>query len=131
RPQWQIELREKFNFNIPIYDGHRLTWYDSPALRGRLEWPVDRTLWHHESIVIVSSHLMRRRRILIVLDEAHHARRKGAGSSTEGRTQRPAPADAGLEASDAGVVTAHRHPHACGPRRGLGPSRPAGDAAAR
>ncbi|KAF0116651.1 MAG: hypothetical protein FD149_1343 [Rhodospirillaceae bacterium] len=43
RPQWQVEMREKFNLSIPIYDGHRLTWYDSPALRGRLERPVDRT----------------------------------------------------------------------------------------
>ena len=30
--QWQIELREKFNLNWPIYDGGRLAWHPSPAL---------------------------------------------------------------------------------------------------
>ena len=29
--QWQIELREKFNLNWPIYDGQKLCWYPSPA----------------------------------------------------------------------------------------------------
>ena len=29
RPQWQVEMREKFNLNIPIYNGHKLVWYDS------------------------------------------------------------------------------------------------------
>ncbi len=33
--QWQIELREKFNLNWPIYDGRQLVRYSSPALRGR------------------------------------------------------------------------------------------------
>ena len=32
--QWQIELREKFNLNWPIYDGRQLIWHASPALRG-------------------------------------------------------------------------------------------------
>lgn len=27
--QWQIELREKFNLNWPIYDGRSLNWYPS------------------------------------------------------------------------------------------------------
>ena len=31
--QWQIELREKFNLNWPIYDGGRLTWH--PHARAR------------------------------------------------------------------------------------------------
>lgn len=96
RPQWQVEMREKFNLNIPIYDGQKLVWYDSPAMRGALERPVGRDVWHQEPILIVSSHLMRRRDRqaelleaaepwdLVVLDEAHHARRKGAGSATEG-----------------------------------------------
>ena len=32
--QWQVELREKFNLNWPIYDGQRLCWYPSPGLQG-------------------------------------------------------------------------------------------------
>ncbi len=90
--QWQIELREKFNLNIPIYDGKNLCWYDCPALRvfGQgIEKSVSRQEWHKESIVIVSSHLMRRSDRakelledaepydLVFLDEAHHARRQG------------------------------------------------------
>ena len=94
--QWQIELREKFNLNWPIYDGEKLVWYPSPAWRGRNERDVSRDHWHHEPAVIASSHLMRRRDRaaalleeadpwdLVVLDEAHHARRRAAGSPQEG-----------------------------------------------
>ena len=94
--QWQIELREKFNLNWPIYDGRKLVWYPSPAWRGRSERDADRDHWHREPVVIVSSHLMRRRDRaaalleqaepwdLVILDEAHHARRRAAGSQREG-----------------------------------------------
>ena len=94
--QWQIELREKFNLNWPIYDGRKLVWYPSPAWRGRNERDVDRGHWHREPVVIASSHLMRRRDRsaallegaepwdLVVLDEAHHARRRAAGGPQEG-----------------------------------------------
>jgi SNF2 family DNA or RNA helicase len=101
--QWQIELREKFNLNIPIYDGKALIWYDCPALRVLGEpiiKPVSRQEWHQEPIVITSSHLMRRadraRELineaesydLIFLDEAHHARRKGvSGNQPKGANQ--------------------------------------------
>jgi SNF2 family DNA or RNA helicase len=93
--QWQIELREKFNLNWPIYDGHKLIWYRSPATEHRIEKAVGRDEWHREPFVIMSSHLARRqdRRAelleaaeawdLVVLDEAHHARRRGAGSAQE------------------------------------------------
>ena len=92
--QWQIELREKFNLNWPIYDGTKLAWYESQALRGKNERKVGLRDWHREPIVIASSHLMRRKDRaaqlleakpwdLVVLDEAHHARRRGAGSAQE------------------------------------------------
>ena len=90
--QWQIELREKFNLNWPIYDQGRLTWFPSRAMQGRHEREVAPDAWHEEPAVIASSHLMRRRDRagvllaaepwdLVVLDEAHHARRRGAGSA--------------------------------------------------
>ena len=94
--QWQIELREKFNLNWPIYDGSKLAWYPSPAWRGRNERDAGREDWHREPAVIASSQLMRRsdRAVelleraeswdLVVLDEAHHARRRGAGSQRDG-----------------------------------------------
>ena len=95
--QWQIELREKFNLNWPIYDGRKLVRYPSPALAGAHERVVDRDRWHEEPVVIASSHLMRRHDRaavllgeatepwdLVVLDEAHHARRRGAGADNEG-----------------------------------------------
>jgi superfamily II DNA or RNA helicase len=93
--QWQVELREKFNLNWPIYDHDRLTYYPTRALLGVTEKPVSRDDWHKEPAVIASSQLMRRtdraRELLevaepwdlIVLDEAHHARRRGVGGPKE------------------------------------------------
>jgi SNF2 family DNA or RNA helicase len=88
--QWQIELRDKFNLNWPIYDGKRLVWYPSPAMRGR-DWQlVESDKWHTQPFVIASSQLMRREGRadqllkaepwdIVVLDEAHHARRRSGG----------------------------------------------------
>ncbi len=92
--QWQNELYEKFNLNVPIYDGSTLTWRKVHGGRGPVEKPVGRNEWQTEPVVLVSSFLMRRadrqRELLeavdwdlLVLDEAHHARRRGAGSSQE------------------------------------------------
>ncbi len=93
--QWQIELYEKFNLNWPIYDGGKLVWYESRAMRGQHERKVEREEWHREPVVLASSQLMRRRERaselleraepwdLVVLDEAHHARRRAAGSTRE------------------------------------------------
>ena len=105
--QWQIELREKFNLNWPIYDGRRLTRCASPALSAEDEREVGRKAWHEEPAVIVSSQLLRRKDRaaellgeagpagdlpprdlpswdLIVLDEAHHARSRSAGAARHG-----------------------------------------------
>ncbi len=94
--QWQIELREKFNLNWPIYDEGKLVRYPARALRGNHERPVDAKRWHEEPVVLASSQLMRRKERaavlldeaerwdLVLLDEAHHARRRAAGSPQEG-----------------------------------------------
>ncbi len=94
--QWQIELREKFNLNWPIYDEGKLVRYPARALRGNHERNVDAKRWHEEPVVLASSQLMRRKERaavlldeaepwdLILLDEAHHARRRAAGSPQEG-----------------------------------------------
>ncbi|MBS0382027.1 MAG: helicase, partial [Proteobacteria bacterium] len=95
--QWQVELREKFNLNWPIYDGHMLRWQATPMQPEGRELPVLRTDWHRQPAVIVSSHLLRRQDRfdevvnqaepwdLVVLDEAHHARRKSAANLAEER----------------------------------------------
>jgi superfamily II DNA or RNA helicase len=95
--QWQLELREKFNLNWPIYDDGALHWCPSPSLGNDFERDVGAEEWHREPFVIASSHLMRRKDRarelcdraepwdLVVLDEAHHARRRGAGSTGEHR----------------------------------------------
>ena len=94
--QWQIELREKFNLNWPVYDSAagKLSWYPSPAMREGHERLVNRQEWHREPVVIASSQLMRRDDRsgqlledaepwdLIVLDEAHHARRQSPAEPT-------------------------------------------------
>ncbi len=96
--QWQIELREKFNLNWPIYDGAKLKWLDTytQRLTGKTEKVVSGKDWHKEPFVLASSQLMRRtdraKALLedaepwdvVVLDEAHHARRKGAGGTKVG-----------------------------------------------
>jgi len=98
--QWQVELREKFNLNWPIYDGDQLLWLASPGRTAPLEEPISRTDWHKQPFVIASSHLMRRRDRaaelavqaepwdVIVIDEAHHARRKSPGLAAERRPNR-------------------------------------------
>lgn len=98
--QWQLELREKFNLNWPIYDGDKFVWLKSPGGNAPLEKPVSRADWHKEPFIIASSHLMRRReRVpelaeqaepwdIIVIDEAHHARRKSPGLGGERRPNR-------------------------------------------
>lgn len=85
--QWQLELAEKFNLFLPIYDRGGLQWYDAPYQSHR---SAD---WHDHPAVLMSSQLMRRRKRqaelvgdenlawdLIILDEAHHARVNSKGA---------------------------------------------------
>jgi ERCC4-related helicase len=92
--QWQNELYEKFNLNVPIYDGATLRWRAAYGWTGPLERAVRRHEWQTEPVVLASSFLMRRKdRVrelleaepwdLVLLDEAHHARRRGAGTEQE------------------------------------------------
>ncbi len=92
--QWQNELYEKFNLDVPIYDGTALNWRTIHGVERASSERVAKDAWQQQSIVLVSSYLMRRQdRVrelleapdwdLIVLDEAHHARRRGAGTDQE------------------------------------------------
>ena len=92
--QWQNELYEKFNLNVPIYDGAVLRWRAAYGWTRPLERAVGRDEWQQEPVVLASSFLMRRKdRVrelleaepwdLVLLDEAHHARRRGAGTEQE------------------------------------------------
>ncbi len=92
--QWQNEFYEKFNLNVPIYDGETLHWRPAYGRTCPLERAVARDEWQREPIVLASSFLMRRRDRtaelltgdpwdLVLLDEAHHARRRGAGTEQE------------------------------------------------
>lgn len=50
--QWQLELREKFNLNWPIYDGEQLNWLKSPGREKPTEQSVSRNHWHEQPAVI-------------------------------------------------------------------------------
>jgi hypothetical protein len=97
--QWQNELYEKFNLNVPIYDGQKLVWRKTHSGFGPRERKAGRAEWSKKGLVLCSSHLMRRRDRaaellqaedwdLVVLDEAHHARRKAPGTPQEGGPNR-------------------------------------------
>ena len=45
-PQWQNELYEKFNLNVPIYDGGKLVWRKTHGGLGPRERKVGRDEWH-------------------------------------------------------------------------------------
>jgi SNF2 family DNA or RNA helicase len=81
QPQWQEELREKFNLHFWSYTS---TEFKDPYKR---TIPAAANPWNTQDLILASSHLVRRtERIrqlleaepwdLVVLDEAHHARRK-------------------------------------------------------
>lgn len=81
QPQWQEELREKFNLHFWSYT------------QGQFQDPYKCTIsatanpWNNQNLILASSHLVRRKERmqelldaqpwdLVILDEAHHARRK-------------------------------------------------------
>ncbi|BDI20740.1 hypothetical protein ANSO36C_65420 (plasmid) [Nostoc cf. commune SO-36] len=81
QPQWQEELREKFNLHFWSYTS---TEFKDPYKR---TIPAAANPWNTQDLILASSHLVRRtERIhqilsaepwdLVILDEAHHARRK-------------------------------------------------------
>lgn len=80
--QWQEELYEKFNLDIPRYHAGQL--YDASG--NPIGSPTDNP-WDEQDLLLASSHLAKRQeRVaqlreaqpwdLLVVDEAHHARRK-------------------------------------------------------
>jgi superfamily II DNA or RNA helicase len=80
--QWQEELYEKFNLDIPRYDAGRLIDVHGSVIRALCEKP-----WDECDLLLASSHLAKRaERVphllearpwdLLVVDEAHHARRR-------------------------------------------------------
>jgi superfamily II DNA or RNA helicase len=80
--QWQEELYEKFNLNLPRYDSGQLLDVHDVPVASTLTNP-----WNECDFLLASSHLARRseRRSelfnakpwdLLVVDEAHHARRR-------------------------------------------------------
>jgi superfamily II DNA or RNA helicase len=88
QPQWQEELREKFNLHFWSYTS------------GEFKDPYKRTIssranpWNTQGLILASSHLVRRTERmqqllnaepwdLVVLDEAHHARRKSPQARKE------------------------------------------------
>lgn len=81
QPQWQEELREKFNLHFWSYTS---TEFKDPYKR---PIPAAANPWNTQDLILASSHLVRRTdRMqqllsaepwdLVILDEAHHARRK-------------------------------------------------------
>jgi SNF2-related domain/PLD-like domain len=133
--QWQNELYEKFNLNVPIYDGASLCWKAVTGMRHPAEKQVARDAWQNEPVVLASSFLMRRaerqRELLeaadwdlIVLDEAHHARRRGSRNRSGKRTQRAPRPHAQARGQVPLSPLPYRYAHAGSSRRDLGPDGP-------
>jgi SNF2 family DNA or RNA helicase len=101
QPQWQEELREKFNLHFWSYNQNSFTvhssllteQYHQQTLINRNSSTVANP-WNSQDLILASSHLVRRtERIqqllaaepwdLVILDEAHHARRKSPQNRKE------------------------------------------------
>lgn len=88
QPQWQEELREKFNLHFWSYTQGE---FQDPY---KCTIPAAANPWNTQNLILASSHLVRReermRQLLdaepwdlVVLDEAHHARRKNPQARKE------------------------------------------------
>ena len=114
--QWQIEMREKFNLNWPIYAEGKLSWYRTPISNEISDRRVCKTDWYRQPVVFASSQLVRtnlqaQKLIdnadpwdLIVLDEAHHARRSAAASRSSSRPNMLLKLMSGLQHKTKGLV---------------------------
>jgi SNF2 family DNA or RNA helicase len=80
--QWQEELYEKFNLNVPCYDAGQVLDVQNQALESLPKNP-----WDEYDLLLASSHLAKRAERLpellaarpwdlLLVDEAHHARRR-------------------------------------------------------
>jgi SNF2 family DNA or RNA helicase len=99
QPQWQEELREKFNLHFWSYNQNLFTVHSSLLTEQyRQHSTVNNQQlinpWNSQDLILASSHLVRRKeRIqeliaaepwdLVILDEAHHARRKSPQNRKE------------------------------------------------
>ncbi|MFB2838159.1 helicase-related protein [Floridanema evergladense] len=93
QPQWQEELREKFNLHFWSYNqGTFKDPYGLPLTNNNQ--PITINPWNTTNLILASSHLVRRTERmqqlldanpwdLIILDEAHHARRKSPQNREE------------------------------------------------
>lgn len=92
QPQWQEELREKFNLHFWSYTkGEFIAARNSPVTNN--QQPITNP-WNSQNLILASSHLVRRSDRtqqlldaqpwdLVILDEAHHARRQSPQNRKE------------------------------------------------
>ncbi|HSF72530.1 MAG TPA: SNF2-related protein, partial [Microcoleus sp.] len=89
QPQWQEELREKFNLHFWSYNKGELK---NP--HGEKSQSGEENIWNSQNLILASSHLVRRsdrtKQLLdaqpwdlVILDEAHHARRQSPQNRKE------------------------------------------------
>ncbi|MDB9435241.1 helicase-related protein [Dolichospermum lemmermannii CS-548] len=99
QPQWQEELREKFNLHFWSYNQNLFTVHSSLLTEQyRQHSTVNNQQlinpWNSQDLILASSHLVRRKERmqellaaepwdLVILDEAHHARRKSPQNRKE------------------------------------------------
>ncbi|OBQ37331.1 MAG: helicase [Anabaena sp. CRKS33] len=99
QPQWQEELREKFNlhfwsYNQNLFTVHSLLLTEQYRQQSTVNNQQLINPWNSQDLILASSHLVRRKERmqellaaepwdLVILDEAHHARRKSPQNRKE------------------------------------------------